>query len=204
MAITSAGFKLISNWLPQPPKALEKTRMAANFDMENSKMKFKILCGFAVFTVVAAMTPAQTKLTSSGKCGKPDVHQDIAAGDQIGHLFTLASGKCATKGEVGGAASKEGVFSEYGEVSADHSKVSGVFVETFDSGDKIFYTYQATGTIKDSAFQAGENKYQIMGGTGKMKGIEGSGTCKTTGTADGGLEYTCTGQYKIAGAATAK
>ncbi len=46
-----------------------------------------------------------------------------------------------------------------------------MFVETFDSGDKIFYTYQATG---------------------KMKGIKGSGTCKTTGTADGGLEYTRT------------
>jgi hypothetical protein len=168
------------------------------------KMKFKILCGFVVFTFVVAMTPAQTKLTSSGKCGKPDNQQSIAAGDQIGHLFTLASGKCATKGEVGGAASKAGVFSEHGEVSEDHSKASGVYVETFDSGDKIFYTYQATGTMRDSAFQAGENKYQITGGTGKMKGIEGSGTCKTTGTADGGLEYTCTGQYKIAGVAAAK
>jgi hypothetical protein len=178
--------------------------MASNFDVENSKMKFKILCGFAVFSFVVAMTPAQTKLTSSGKCVKPDNPQSIAAGDQIGHLFTLASGKCATKGEVGGAASKEGVFSEHGEVSGDHSKVSGVYVETFDGGDKIFYTYQATGTMRDSAFQAGENKYQITGGTGKMKGIEGSGTCKTTGTADGGLEYTCTGQYKIAGAAVAK
>jgi hypothetical protein len=167
-------------------------------------MKYKILYGCAIFAFVVSMTPAQTKLTSSGKCGKPDVHQDIAAGDQIGHLFTLASGKCATKGEVGGAASKEGVFSEYGEVSGDHSKVSGVFVETFDSGDKIFYTYQATGTMKDSAFQSGENKYQITGGTGKMKGIKGSGTCKTTGTADGGLEYTCTGKYTIAGGAAAK
>jgi hypothetical protein len=36
-----------------------------------------------------------------------------------------------------------------------------------------------------------------------MKGIKGSGTCKTTGTADG-LEYTCTGKYTIAGAAAAK
>ncbi|HET6932784.1 MAG TPA: hypothetical protein VFI45_20835 [Candidatus Acidoferrum sp.] len=167
-------------------------------------MKFKILCGFAVFTFVAAMTPAQTKLASSGKCGKPASQQSIAAGDQIGHLFTLASGKCATKGEVGGAASKEGVFSEHGEVTEDHSKASGVYIETFEGGDKIFYTYQATGTMRDSAFQAGENKYQITGGTGKMKGIEGSGSCKTTGTADGGMEYTCTGQYKIAGVAAAK
>ena len=75
-------------------------------------MKYKIFYGFAVFVFVVSMTPAQTKLTSSGKCGKPDVQQNIAAGDQIGHLFTLASGKCATNGEVGGAASKEGVFSD--------------------------------------------------------------------------------------------
>jgi hypothetical protein len=167
-------------------------------------MKCKILWGFAVFAFAVALTPAQTKFASSGKCGKPDALQNIAAGDQIGHLFTLASGKCATKGEVGGAVSKEGLFSEHGEVSEDHSKVSGVYVETFDSGDKIFYTYQATGTMKDNAFQAGENKYQITGGTGKMKGIKGSGTCKTTGTADGGLEYSCTGEYIITRAAAAK
>ncbi len=42
-----------------------------------------------------------------------------------------------------------------------HSKAWGVYVEIFDSGDKIFYNYQATGTIKDGSFQAGENKYQI-------------------------------------------
>ena len=72
-----------------------------------------------VFVFAVAMTTAQTKLTSSGNCGKPDAQQNIAAGDQMGHLFTLASGKCATKGEVGGAVSEEGLFSEHGEVSED-------------------------------------------------------------------------------------
>ena len=108
------------------------------------------------------------------------------------------------EGRSGWRGEQRGCVFEHGEVSEDHTKVSGVYVETFDSGDKIFYTYQATGTMKDSAFQAGENKYQITGGTGKMKGIKGSGTCKTTGTADGGLDYTCTGEYTIAGAAAAK
>ena len=51
---------------------------------------------------------------------------------------------------------------------------------------------------------SGSNKYQITGGTGKMKGIKGSGTCKLTGTADGGTEYSCTGEYTIAAAAPAK
>jgi hypothetical protein len=77
-----------------------------NFHTEEKSMKYKILYGCAIFAFVS-MPPAQTNVTSSGKCGKPDVHQDIAAGDQIGHLFTLASGKCATKGELGGAASTD-------------------------------------------------------------------------------------------------
>jgi len=167
-------------------------------------MKHKILCGCAVFTFAVAMTPAQTKIPMSGKCGKPDVEQSVPAGDQPGHDFMLAQGKCATKGEVGGAASKEGAFSEHRDVAGNHSKAWGVYAETFDSGDKIFYTYQATATMKDGALQTGQDKWQMTGGTGKMKGTKGSGTCKFTGTADGGLDYSCTGEYTLAEAAPAK
>jgi hypothetical protein len=53
----------------------------------------------------------------------------------------------------------------------------------------MFYSYQTTATSKDGAVQTGQNKYQITGGTGKMKGIKGSGACKLTGNADGGLDY---------------
>jgi hypothetical protein len=167
-------------------------------------MKYKIFCGCALFAFVVAMAPAQTKNTTSGKCDKPDVQQNIPAGDSANHVFVLAQGKCSTKGEVGGAASKEGVFSEHGEVSGNHSKTWGVYVESFDSGDKIYYTYQATTTLKDGAVQASQNKYQISGGTGKMKGIKGSGTCKMSPNAGGGLDYSCTGEYTLATAAPAK
>ena len=168
-------------------------------------MKYKILCCCAVFAFAVATTSAQTKNSFSGKCGKPDVQQNIPAGDQPGHAFALAQGKCVTtKGEVGGAASKEGAFSEHQEISGNHVKVWGVYVETYDSADKIFYTYQGTVTTKDGAPQTGQNKYQVIGGTGKMKGIKGSGTCKFTGNADGGLDYSCTGEYILAGAAPAK
>lgn len=166
-------------------------------------MKYKIFCGCVVFAFAVAITPAQMKLSMSGKCGKPDVTQNIPAGDQPGHVFSLAQGKCATKGEIGGAASKEGAFSEHGDVSGNHGKAWGVYVETLDSGDKVFYTYQATTTIKDGVM-AGSNKYQLNGGTGKMKGAKGSGTCKLTGSADGGLDYECAGEYTLAGAAPAK
>jgi hypothetical protein len=167
-------------------------------------MKYKVFCGCALFAFVVALTPAQTKSSMSGKCGKPDVQQNIPAGDSANHVFTLAQGKCETKGKVDGAASKEGAFSEHGEVTGDRSKVSGVYVETFDGGDKIFYTYQNSVTLKDGAPQAGQGKYQISAGTGKMKGIKGSGTCKITPNANGGIDYSCTGEYTLGGTAPAK
>ncbi len=166
-------------------------------------MKYKILCSCAVFAFAAAMASAQTKSSMTGKCSKPDVMQSLPAGDQPGHVFTLVQGKCSMKGEIGGAASKEGVFSEHGETAGTRSKSSGVYVETLDSGDKIFYNYQATATTKNGA-QTGSNKYQMTGGTGKMKGIKGSGTCTTSGAADGDMDITCTGEYTLAGAAPAK
>lgn len=167
-------------------------------------MNYKLLCVCALFAMAAAATPAQTKHSFSGKCGKADVVQTIPAGDKEGHSFMLQQGKCESKGEVGGAKSKQGTFSEHDEANGTHLKGWGVYVETFDSGDRIFYAYQTTGTTKDGAFSDGSNKYQITGGTGKMKGIKGSGTCKLTGNTGGGLDYACTGEYTIAAAARAK
>jgi hypothetical protein len=47
-------------------------------------------------------------------------------------------------------------FPNPGEVTANRSKVSGVYVETFASGDKIFYDYQNKAKLKDGAPQAGQ------------------------------------------------
>ena len=167
-------------------------------------MKYRVFCGCLIFVLAVMFTPAQAKLSISGKCSKPDVQQSVPAGDATGHALTLASGKCITKGEIGGATSKEGAFAEHGEVTGNNGKVWGVYVETFSSGDKIFYSYETTATMKANALQSGQNKWTMTGGTGKMKGIKGSGTCKLTGTAGGGLDYSCTGDYTLAAAAPAK
>ncbi len=168
-------------------------------------MEHKFLSVCVLLVMAAAATPAQTKHDFSGKCGKADVMQTIPAGDKEGHAFMLQQGKCeTTTGEVGGAKSKQGAFSEHDEAAGTRLKGWGVYVETYDSGDKIFYTYQTTGTTKDGAFVSGVNKYQITDGTGKMKGIKGTGSCKLAGNASGGLDYSCTGEYTIASAAPAK
>jgi hypothetical protein len=167
-------------------------------------MKYKVLCSCVVFAFAVLMTSAQTKFTSSGKCGKADVEQSISIPDKEGHVFKLAQGKCVTKGEISGATSKEGAYSEHQEVAGNLTKVWGVYVETFDSGDKVFYTYQGSVIAKNGEVQSGQNKWQISGGTGKMKGIKGTGACKHTPEAGGYLDYACSGEYTVAGSAAQK
>jgi hypothetical protein len=168
-------------------------------------MRFKLACICAMSVMAAASTSAQTKQSFSGKCGKPDATHALPAGDREGHAFVLQQGKCETaSGEVEGAKSKQGVFAEHGESTATRWLASGMYVESYDSGDKIFYTFHTTGTLKDGALTTARNTYQITGGTGKMKGIKGSGSCKLTGNADGSLDYACTGEYTLAAAAPAR
>lgn len=162
-------------------------------------MRYGLLC--SVLFAIAAVASAQTKSTFSGKCAKPDNVQSIPAGDKDGHMFMVQTGKCTTeKGEVAGAKSKEGMYSEHGEATGTQSKVWGLYVETYDGGDKIFYSYQGTTTAKAGGPASGANTWHLAGGTGKMKGIKGTGGCKFTGNADGGLDYTCTGEYTLGAA----
>jgi len=45
--------------------------------------------------------------------------------------------------------------------------------------------------------QSGSDMWQYTGGTGKFKGIKGSGTCKGTASADGSTNWTCTATYSL-------
>lgn len=152
--------------------------------------------------VVAAAAPAtaQTKLSLSGKCGKPDVQQAVPAADAPDHMMTITQGKClpVKAAEIGGSPAKEGTFSEHGEVTGNHGRVSGMYVDTLANGEKVYYRYEATSVLQNGALQTMENKWQIVGGTSKLKGIKGQGTCRGKGTPDGGLTFDCQGEYTLA------
>ena len=160
-------------------------------------MNYKTVCISGLVLWAFVMASAQTKTTMTGTCGKPDVQQSVAAGDQQGHAFRVAQGTCTITGSVNGAVAKQGNFAEEVEATPTTMKNRGVYVVTFDSGDKIYYKYQGSATMKDGTYQAGTNKYEIAGGTGKMQGITGSGACRLTGKGNDTLEYSCTGDYSM-------
>jgi hypothetical protein len=164
-------------------------------------MKFKLFCVCSLFVFAAASTPAQTK-GPAGTCAKSTNMQTIDAGDQQGHVFAVQSATCTPTTEVHGAKATSAGFAEHDDMTATRAHGWGVYTETFDSGDKLFYSYHTTAVMKDGALVSGSNTYSIIGGTGKMKGVHGSGSCKLKGTADGGVAYNCTSAG--AGASTEK
>ena len=161
-------------------------------------MRHTLALGLVAF-VASAPAFAQTKLEMSGKCGKPDVRQAVPAADAPDHLITIAQGKCLpTKpAEIAGSASKEAAFAEHGEVMGQNGKVTGTYVDTLANGEKVYYSYEGTSVLQDGVLQSMQNKWKIVGGTARLKGINGQGTCTGKGTSDGGLTFDCTGEYTL-------
>ena len=158
--------------------------------------KSVLLLGLVYLSATVAL--AQGKVENGWACGKPAMANSIEAGDQPNHAYAIDQIKCtSTKGEIAGVKEKEGASTEFAEITGNSSKGHGIFVETMANGDKITFTIQPTVTIKDGQMQSGSDKWQATGGTGKFKGIKGSGTCKGTGSADGSSNWTCSGTYTL-------
>jgi len=70
------------------------------------------------------------------------------------------------------------------------------YVDEMADGDKAYYTYQGTSTLKDGAAQTEQGTWTLVGGTGKLKGIKGRGTYKGKADADGSMTYEIEGTYE--------
>jgi len=153
-----------------------------------------------LFFLLTALAVAQTKISGTVKCGKNSIEQIVPVGDQPGHSFGVTQGSCTwTKAwKIEGVAAKEGMGTSRVEANGDVAHNNGVYVDTMENGDKAIYHFQFTATTKNGQTQISGHKWQLMEGTGKLKGVKGQGTCKATATPDGGAMYECAGEYMAA------
>ena len=158
----------------------------------------RILMAIAVVCFAATTAAAQTKITGTVQCGKPDPQHVIPVGDRPDHNLGVEQSKCTyTKPmEIGGAKSTEGVSTATNDISGNTVRTRGFHVATMDSGDKFFVWYQATGEVKEGALQ-GKGTWGFTGGSGKLKGIKGKGTytCAPSGDA---VACEVEGEYQLA------
>jgi hypothetical protein len=162
-------------------------------------MRLKTLLSFLVVFALAAVASAQTKVSGTAQCGKPDQQQAIEVGDRPNHSFVISQMKCTwTKSlEIAGLQSKEEVDTLFSEVSGNRSRDQGYAVGTMTNGDKYYGRVQGSATLKDGVPESAEGKWSFAGGTGKLKGLKGKGTFKSKGAPDGTSTFEVEGEYEL-------
>ena len=146
-------------------------------------MKCRIVVFCALLAASAAMARAQVQGTIANNapaqaqgaftitCGPNLVTQEITTATKVGTF------NCTTNANVNGVALKGMTWSAYGQYGPSANNVWGVIVGTLASGDQVYFTYYTVDTVKNGVIVSGSTTYKIVGGTGAVNGISGSGTC---------------------------
>ena len=158
----------------------------------------KALFVLCLSCLLTSLVGAQTKISSTIKCTKASIEHMVPVGDHPNHVFGVTQGSCTSSKPwtIAGVAAKDAVGTSALDVDGDVTKNRGVYVETMENGDKGVYHYELTAATKDGQVKVTAHKWQLVGGTGKLKGVKGQGTCTGSGTADS-MTYECEGEYTL-------
>jgi hypothetical protein len=149
---------------------------------------------------VTSSTVAQTPMSASALCAPANPAYLIRVGDNPGHAYGLAQGTCTwTKAwEIAGLKNTQGVGTQLQEITGDTTKVRGTFVDNMANGDKAFYSFEFTLLTKADGPQVMDHKWELLGGTGKLHGVKGRGTCTAAPVgSSGSFSYDCRGEHTL-------
>jgi hypothetical protein len=168
-------------------------------------MKTRIMTVAGLAFARASAVGAQTKITGTVTCAKPDPNYTIDAGDHPGHSFGLSKLACKwTDTLINGLKITDDTGAGTSEATATKITSNGTRVVTMENGDKFFANVHDSSPVKDGMPTDIEGTFTISGGTGKLKGIKGHGTYKVTVAADGTSSVAVTGEYTISAPAAPK
>ena len=177
-------------------------------------MRFKALTLIVLGALTSGALSAQTKLeaTPSAKapggpgtkisgtlqCGKTK-STVMEVGDDAGHALAVGKTPCAwTKPmTIAGAQTKEGTSSAVSDVRSDVSADHGYHVGTMSTGDKYYVRFDGQTKSSKGVLQSQVGRWGFIGGTGKLTGLQGRGTFKGTGNADGSTTVEVEGEYRL-------
>jgi len=146
--------------------------------------------------VSVSRAQAQMKLAGKLTCAKPDPSYAVPVGDRANHTISLAAQTCTwSQGDIGGDTLKDEVDTFTSDVTGNLSHDRGYGVGSLASGDKYFLRFGGTTTLKGAAPVRGQCTWTFTGGTGKLKGLTGKGTCTGTFSPDGTSSWDIQGEY---------
>lgn len=149
---------------------------------------------FVAFCLLVFMSAAMAqKVDTKWHCATPSANHNFAVGDEPDHNYVIAQGACTAT--TSGTGEKSGSYTEFQEVWKASFTNHGRFNVTMDNGDMAYYTYEGSGSADIT--KPATNKWKILSGTGKHKGMKGSGSCSGTRNQDGSSDWSCTGTYSM-------
>jgi hypothetical protein len=161
-------------------------------------MRLKIFFTLLIVFTLVAVASAQTKISGTAQCGKPEPQYAIQVGDRPNHSFAISQSKCPyTKpSEIAGTQTKEFVTTTFSETSGSRATTRSFVGGTMANGDKFQVRSQGSASVKEGAIESAEGTWSFVGGTGKLKGIKGKGTYKGKGGPEG-ITYEIEGEYEL-------
>ncbi len=151
-----------------------------------------VACSLLVF---GSVTMAQNKVDTKWHCPKESVSHKLDVGDVPDHSYMILQGTCNATASDSGFPEKTGALTEFQERWKTSFNFHGRFNATMENGDKVYYTYE--GSASTDITKPVSQKWKILSGTGKYKGIKGSGTCSGKFNTDGSVDIGCTGTYTM-------
>jgi hypothetical protein len=156
----------------------------------------KLLLVVLAFLVSGSVAMAQSKIDTKWHCTKATAEHKFDVGDAPDHIYWIGQGGCEATASNGDLKEKSGNFTEFHDAWKASFNFHGYYNANMDNGDKVTYTYEGTSSTDPTKPVA--NKWKIVGGTGKHKGIKGSGACSGKPNGDGSYDYECKGTYSMA------
>ena len=153
---------------------------------------------FSCALAIASSSFAQTKTAGSIDCDKADPMHVIQIPDRPGFSYAISQSKCTwTKSmTLAGIEGKEFVNTGFSETTGSSTRTTGIGVTNYGA-DRVYS--RSTGTL-DPKTLTYSGKWTFIDGTGKLRGIKGSGTytCKAK-SAEPVAGYTCEseGEYTL-------
>jgi hypothetical protein len=162
-------------------------------------MRFKTIAGILIVLALAGFSVAQTKISGTVNCSKPDQFQKIDIGDKPGHAYAISQGKCTwTKPmDIAGIQTHDDVGTDFNELTNSGARGRGYVLGTMSNGDKFVVSTKGMDTYKDGKPQSTEGTWSFASGTGKIKGITGKGTYKGKPDSDGNMLIDVEGEYQL-------
>ena len=133
-------------------------------------MRLKIAVTLLIVSALAAVASAQTKISNTAQCGKPEPQYAIQVGDRPNHSFAVFQSKCPyTKPtEIAGTQTKEFITTTFSEISGSRVTTRSFVDGTMANGDKFEVRSQGSATAKEGIIETAEGTWSFVNGTAKM------------------------------------